>query len=88
MATQEFSKAALAIARGEIDLSADDIDVLLVMTNTSCGSSSHATVGSLDNFGTLDEFDGSGYVRKNLADVAVAEDTANLRAEMDASNIT
>lgn len=51
MATQEFSKAALAIARGEIDLSADDIDVLLVMTNTSCGSSSHATVGSLETLG-------------------------------------
>lgn len=88
MASQAFTPAKCEIARGTLDLSADNIDVVLVMTLSGCQSASESSVASMDDFGTLDEFDGSGYSRKNLTSQQVNQDDPNNRAEMDAADIT
>lgn len=71
---------------GAIDLSSDDIRVLLVMASTTADTDEDAEF--IASFGTLDEFDGNNYVRKALASESVTPDTANNRAEFDATDVT
>ena len=62
--------------------------VLLVMTNTTADTEEDSvTIGGVT---TLDEFDGSGYSAGGaaLAAEAVNKDTANDRAEFDATDLT
>lgn len=69
---------------GDMDLNADDMRILLCMTNTTADTDVDA-----DNTSgyTLDEFDGSGYARAALANEAVNIDDANDRAEFDADDV-
>jgi hypothetical protein len=67
-----------------MDLNADDMRLLLLMTNTT----GDTDVDS-DNTGsyTLDEMDGANYARAALANEAVNTDDANDRAEFDADDV-
>lgn len=87
MSNVVYNEAKRAIFAGEIDLNADDIRVLLVMTNTTIDSENDSIV-NVDDFTTLDEFDGANYARKALANEAVNKDTTNDRAEFDADDVT
>lgn len=66
--------------------STGDMRVLLAMTNTTLDTEEDDE--NIADTTTLDEMDGSGYVRKALASEAVSEDTANNRAEFDADDVT
>ena len=65
-------------------VSGADLRVLLVMTNTTCDTEHDAQ--TLSGFTTLDECDGTGYARLNLASVAGAWDATNNRYEWDADD--
>jgi len=84
MASNIFNEFKRANAAGEIDLNADDIRAILVMTNTTADTENAGMVyvGDL----TLDECDATGYSRQALANEAVNKDDANDRAEFDASD--
>ena len=68
-------------------LESQTIVAMLVMSNSTAGEEDSAKrfVGDLT---TLDEFDGSNYVRKTLANVTVEKDDANTRAVLKADNPT
>lgn len=87
MASRVFNCFIRANAAGEIDLNADDIRVALLMTNTNADTVAQSAVDFVDDITTLDEMDGSGYVRKALATEAVNRDDANNRAEFDADDV-
>ena len=87
MATHVFNEAKRAILAGEIDLNAHDIRIALLMTNTTADTENDGIV-NVDDFTTLDEFDGANYVRKALTTEAVNKDDANDRAEFDADDVT
>jgi hypothetical protein len=86
MANFIYNEAKRAFAEGEIDLGADDIRVLLVMSNTTADTEDDKN--TIDGFTTLDEYDGANYARKALANEVVNEDAANDRAEFDADDVT
>lgn len=90
MASHWYNEALRAIMAGELDLNAHDIRVALLMTNTTADTENggKTTISGGSGFTTLDEFDGSGYVRKQLATEAVNKDDANDRAEFDADDVT
>jgi len=67
-------------------LSGKDVRVLLVMTNTDCDTLAEASINFVSSF-TLDEHDGSGYVRKQLTE-SFSRDDANVRSEFTASAVT
>jgi len=83
-----YNEAKRAVLEGELDLNAaDDIRVLLVMTNTTADTEDDAN--TFADFTTLDECDASaGYSSGGVAltGETVAEDSANDRAEFDADN--
>lgn len=87
MASFVYNEFKRASAAAEIDLDADDIRVALMMTNTTVDTENDGIV-NLDDFSALDEFDGANYVRKALANEAVAKDDANDRADFSADNVT
>ncbi len=68
----------------DMDLNADDLRLLLLMTNTTADTDVDA-----DNTSgyTLDECDGTNYARVALANEAVNVDDANDRAEFDADDV-
>ena len=69
----------------DMDLNADDMRLILVMTNTTADTDVDA-----DNTGTytLDEMDGTNYARQALANEAVNVDDTNDRAEFDADDVS
>lgn len=69
---------------GDMDLNADDMRLVLCMTNTTADTDVDA-----DNTGTytLDEMDGANYARQALANEAVNVDDTNDRAEFDADDV-
>ena len=77
-------KTNLMTATFNLNASAD-IRVLLAMTNTTVDT--EEDIEFVSGFGTLDEMDGSAYVRKALASEAVAADTVNNRGEFDATDV-
>jgi hypothetical protein len=81
-----YVPALTKIAKADADWDSMDARILLVMTNTTADTEKLAT--TLSAFTTLDEFDGSGYTRLDLAGLSVVQDDANLRAEIAASNGT
>ena len=81
-----YTRAKRDIALGDIHFDTDDMRVALIMTNTTADTEKDKTF--MDQFTTLDEFDGAGYSRGALNNEAVNEDTANDRAEFDADNLT
>ena len=85
MATKVFNAGLNLILSG--GLAGADIRALLVMTNTTLDTENDG-IAFISGFGTLDEMNGSGYVRKALASEAVAKDDANDRSEFDADDVT
>lgn len=85
MASFVYTHAKYLLATGAIDFTSDDMRVLIVMTNTTADT--EKDVEFVDDFTTLDEYDGSSYARKALASEAVNQDDANDRAEFDATDI-
>lgn len=81
-----YNEAKKQFLTGGIDLSTDDIRVILVMTNTTADTEDDKN--TISGFTTLDEMDGSGYSRQALTSEAVNEDAANDRAEFDAADPT
>lgn len=80
-----YQKAALALANGTFgDLDNIDLRVALLMTNTNAVSV-RKTATFMSDITTLDEFDGSGYVRQALASEALTHDSTNDRIELTAS---
>lgn len=69
----------------DMDLNADDMRLILCMTNTTADTDVDA-----DNTSgyTLDEMDGTNYARQNLANEAVNTDDTNDRAEFDADDVS
>jgi len=86
MANLAYTYAKSEILKGNIDLSSDDIRVMLVMSNTTADTEQDTDF--IDQLGTLDEHDGANYARKELANEAVAVDDANNRGEFDADDVT
>lgn len=87
MASVIYNEFLRANAAGEIDLNADDIRAILVMTNTTADTDNDAVV-FVDDIGTLDECDDNGYSRQALGSEAVNKDDANDRAEFDATDLS
>jgi hypothetical protein len=85
-----YTEAKRALLAGELDLNADDMRLMLVMTNTTADTDEDAT--TIAGIGTLDEFDGSGYTQsiggQTLDGEAVAADNANDRGEFTATDET
>ncbi len=71
------------LLKGEFDLSSDDVRALIVMSNTTY-LSQIATAKFVGDITVLDEFNGANYVRKALANAAVAIDAPNNRVEFTA----
>ena len=86
MASFAYTRMKRNLLLGDIHFDTDDIRVAAVMTNTTADTEADKTF--MDQFTTLDEFDGANYGRIALQNEAVNEDTANDRAEFDADNIT
>jgi len=87
MASVVYNEFKRANAAGEIDLNADDIRAILVMTNTTADTENDAKV-YVGDLTTLDESDATGYARQALATEAVNKDDANDRAEFDADDVS
>lgn len=82
-----YTYAKAKLLSGDIDLDADDIRILMVMSNTTCDTEKDKQfISGANGFTTLDECDGANYVRKALAGAAVAADEANDRGEFDATD--
>ena len=86
MSNYVYTNAARALLAGEIDFDSDTIIALLVMTNTTADTEKDVTV--LSGFGTLDEFDGSGYARQTLGTKTVTADNTNDRGVFTSANIS
>ena len=87
MASRVYNKAKQSTAKADIDLDTGPIWVALLCTNTTADTENDG-ISVVSNFTTLDETDGSNYVRKELANLAVNLDDANDRAEFDADDVT
>ncbi len=81
-----YTPAKAEFLKGNIDLVNDDIRVALVMEATTADTEEDTAL--MNAFSTLDEEDGTNYVRKALATEAVNEDAANNRGEFDADDVT
>ena len=92
MADFAYTYGLLKIGLGDVHWDTDDIRLILVMTNTTADTERDKTF--IDQFTTLDEFDGGGShppafgSREALANQAMAVDEANDRAEFDADDHT
>ena len=86
MASLVYTKAKANLLSADIDLNADDIRVVLVMTDSTADTEEDTTF--MDQFSTLDEMDGAGYSRQAIANEAVNIDNANDRGEFDGDDIT
>lgn len=64
----------------------DDIRAAILSTNTTADTE-NSGINFVGDFTTLDEYNGSGYVRKALTETANVDD-ANTRGEFDFSDIT
>ena len=88
MASLVYTRAKYQIANGDIDLTGDDIRVFLVKVAGSTTTDTEEDTTFIDQFTTLGEVSATNYVRKALAGEVVNEDTANDRAEFDATDVT
>lgn len=84
-----YQNALVQMARGLLDWDAHDIRAMLVMTNTTADTEKDRLfISGGSGFTTLDEYDGANYARKAFASEIVNLDNANLRAELDADDLT
>ena len=90
MADFAYTYGLLKIGLGDVHWDTDDIRFIMVMTNTTADTERDKTF--IDQFTTLDEFDGGGSHppsfanREALVNQAMAVDEPNDRAEFDADN--
>lgn len=84
MASFVYTRALFQLANGDMDLTGDDIRVLLVKESGNTTTDTEADTTFLDQFTTLGELSATSYVRKALANELITEDTANDRAEFSA----
>ncbi len=83
-----FNEAKRAFAEGEIDLGADDIRCVLVMSNTTFDT--EVDIDTMADATTEDYYDGANHDSTNghaLANEVVNEDAGNSRAEFDADDL-
>lgn len=85
MADFAYTLAMDKIARGEIDLSSDDIRAILVMTNSTANSQDSAEF--ISSFTTFDEYDGSGYARQALASLTLTPNLTTKRVHFSSDSI-
>lgn len=86
MASVVYNEFKRANAAAEIDLNADDIRAILVMSNTTADTENDGIV-YVDDYTTLDESDDTGYARQALTGETVTKDDANDRAVFDANDV-
>lgn len=86
MASVVLNEFKRANAAAEIDLNADDIRAILVMSNTTADTENDGIV-YVSDYTTLDECDAGGYARVALSGEAVNKDDANDRATFDANDV-
>jgi hypothetical protein len=86
MADFWYTPAKQKLAKGDLDFDTADLRVILCMSNTTADTDQDAA--SLSAITTLDEYDGSGYSRIDLAGAAVNQDDPNNRSEIDYSDGT
>lgn len=79
-----YTPAKTALLNGDLDFAAQDMRIMLVMTNTTADTDQD--VQFVGDIGTLDEMDGANYARQALGSEAVNQDAANNRAEFDATD--
>jgi hypothetical protein len=84
MADFWYTPAKQKLAKGDLDFDTVDLRVILCMSNTTADTDQDAA--TLSAITTLDEYDGSGYTRLDLAGIAVNQDDANNRSEIDYSD--
>lgn len=79
MASVHYPVALTKMAEGDLDLEADTIKAILVMTNTTADTDTGAD--NVDAITTLDEMDGSGFTwghgntgRKTLSNITASDD--------------
>ena len=81
-----YTPAKTKLAKATADFDILDVRVILVMSDTTADTDQDAaTIAAIT---TLDEYDGSGYAEIDGANLTVAEDAPNNRAEItiDAGN--
>lgn len=88
MANFAYTPYKERLLAGDVDMdeAANDVRVILCMTNTTADTEQDAA--NLAAITTLDEYDGANYVRKALANQATNQDDPNNRGEFDADDIT
>lgn len=82
MADFWYTGAKLKLGKADLDGDTIDLRAKLLMTNTTADTDQDAT--NISGIGTLDEYDGAGYSEIDFANVAIAADNANNRAEITA----
>jgi hypothetical protein len=82
-----YNLAKRKLVTGDIDLNTDDMRVLLVKTSANTTTDTEDDTEFLSGFTTLGESNGSGYARQALSGEVVNDDSANNRAEFDASDV-
>lgn len=89
MASQVYNELKKLVLQAGINLGSGghDIRVALLMSNTTADTQNDA-IDTVNDFTTLDEFDGANYVRKALANETVAKDDTNDRGNFSADNPT
>ena len=87
MASFVYTRAKLQIFRGEIVMHSQDIRALLIKTSGNTTTDTEEDVTLMNGFATLGELVATNYVRKALASEVINEDTANNRAEFDATDV-
>lgn len=86
MASFVYTPSLSRMGRGTFDWVGQDIRVLLVMSNTTADTDQD--LENIADIGTLDEMDGTNYVRKAAANEADAQDDPNNRLELSFDPIT
>ncbi|NLE59160.1 MAG: hypothetical protein GX616_12425 [Planctomycetes bacterium] len=86
MQTRTYTCFSYAAAGG-LNWETADLRVLLFMTNSTVAEEDE-NIEFLDDFTTLDEFDGANYARKALNNQTRTKDFTNIRTICDADDLT
>ncbi len=90
MANFAFTEFLEELMKGEIDHADDQVDCMLVMSNTTCDVEGTGGIDAefVGDFTDDDEYDGATYVRKTLVGKTVAIDISANKGVFDANDIT
>lgn len=87
MASENYVQGLVELAKGNIDLLNDTINVLLVAPTYTLDQSAHNYVSDV-NSDEVTNNTGAGYERKTLSNVSVNRDNGNNRVYVDADDVT